>query len=211
MLHGSKIVQPTSRFCHPRLRLGCQFTRDMHCPSFFLPRCVIYYFSEYLGRKCYFRSRLKNANVVFSARVCRKIVYAPRKKNWSAHSSCKLPPELKARVAIYTSCGLSKFFPPQVRNILFHHTLPESTTFVPGSKMRMWYFRPTYGEKQYMSNAQNCLQFRSLKEKKNAGTPLKKNFVVLYVIKYTRKLFNSQKWSCNMVLKNTKIWTKSSH
>ena len=28
-----------------RLRLGCQFTRDMDCPSFSLPRCVIYYFT----------------------------------------------------------------------------------------------------------------------------------------------------------------------
>ena len=41
-LHGSKICQPTSRVCHPRLRLGWQFTRDMDCPSLFLPRCVIY-------------------------------------------------------------------------------------------------------------------------------------------------------------------------
>ena len=44
MLHGSKISQPTARVCHPRLRLGCQFTRAVDCPSFFHPRCVIYYF-----------------------------------------------------------------------------------------------------------------------------------------------------------------------
>ena len=42
-LHGSKIGKPTSRVCHPRLRLGWQFTRDMDCPSFFLLRCLIYY------------------------------------------------------------------------------------------------------------------------------------------------------------------------
>ena len=37
-----------TEMCHfrPRLRLGWQFTRDMDCPSFFLPRCVIYYFSK---------------------------------------------------------------------------------------------------------------------------------------------------------------------
>ena len=31
----------------------------------------------------------------------------------------------------------------------FHHTLAESTTFAPGSKTRMWYFRPGYGEIVY--------------------------------------------------------------
>ena len=29
---------------------------------------------------------------------------------------------------------------------LCHHTLVESATFAPGSKTRMWYFRPGYGE-----------------------------------------------------------------
>ena len=43
--HGSKISQPTARVCYPRLRLGCQFTQAVDCPSSFLPRCVIYYFT----------------------------------------------------------------------------------------------------------------------------------------------------------------------
>ena len=55
-------------------------------------------FSPYPGRKYHFRSRLKNANVVFSARVWRIVYYAPREeKTWTVHSSCKLPPEPKAR------------------------------------------------------------------------------------------------------------------
>ena len=41
--YGNKIAQPTARVCHPRLRLGWQFTQAMECPSFFLTRCVIYY------------------------------------------------------------------------------------------------------------------------------------------------------------------------
>ena len=49
--HGNKIGQPTARVCHPLLRLGWQFTRAMDCPSFFLPRCVIYYSSCCSGRK----------------------------------------------------------------------------------------------------------------------------------------------------------------
>ena len=58
-------------------------------------------------RKCHFRFRIKNANVIFSAWVWWKIVYASREENWPAHISC-----LQLLVAIYTSCKLSKFFPP---------------------------------------------------------------------------------------------------
>ena len=43
--------------------------------------------------------------------------YAPREeKTWTVHSSCKLPPEPKARVA-NTICGLANFIP--VVGILF--------------------------------------------------------------------------------------------
>ena len=33
-----------------------------------------------------------------------------------------------------------------IKNV-FHHTLAESAAFTPGSKSRMLYFRPVYGEK----------------------------------------------------------------
>ena len=105
MLHGSKIGQPTSRVCNPRLRLGWQLTRDMDCPSFFLPRCAPTFPPAVAGMR-HFRPG------------ARKIVYyAPREeKTWTVHSSCKLPPEPKARVA-NTSCGLANFIP--VVRILF--------------------------------------------------------------------------------------------
>ena len=46
--------------------------------------------------------KLKNEKMVY---------YAPRdEKTWTVHSSCKLPPERKARVA-NTSCGLANFIP----------------------------------------------------------------------------------------------------
>ena len=45
------------------------------------------------------------------------VYYASREeKTWTVHSSCKLPPEPKARVA-NTSCGLVNFIP--VVRILF--------------------------------------------------------------------------------------------
>ena len=50
-LYDSKIGQPTSGVCHPRLRLGWHFTRDMDCPRFCLRRCVIYYIPVHVGIK----------------------------------------------------------------------------------------------------------------------------------------------------------------
>ena len=52
------------------------------------------------------------------AKVRAEIVYyAPREeKTWTVHISCKLPPELKARVA-NTRCRLANFTP--VERILF--------------------------------------------------------------------------------------------
>ena len=41
-----KLCQPTSRVCNFLLRLDWQFPRAVDCPSFFLPRCVIYYFTN---------------------------------------------------------------------------------------------------------------------------------------------------------------------
>ena len=62
----------------PRLRLGCQFTRAVDCPSFFLPRCVIYYFSPYPSRKYHICVFEPGAKVAPSVRVWWKIVYATR-------------------------------------------------------------------------------------------------------------------------------------
>ena len=38
---GVNFAKP--RLVFARLRLGWQFTRDRDCPSFFLPKCVLYY------------------------------------------------------------------------------------------------------------------------------------------------------------------------
>ena len=38
------VSKPGGNEALSRLRLGWQFTRAVDCPSFFLPRCVIYYF-----------------------------------------------------------------------------------------------------------------------------------------------------------------------
>ena len=56
----------------------------------------------------------------------RIVYYAPREeKTWTFHSSGKLPPEPKARVAIYPSYGLANFIP--VVRILFF-AIPEPKT-----------------------------------------------------------------------------------
>ena len=52
--HGDKEGHPRAHVCHPRLRLGWQFTGDMDCPSFFLPTCVIYYFPSHIGYASFF-------------------------------------------------------------------------------------------------------------------------------------------------------------
>ena len=58
---------------------------------------------------------------MFVAEMTRIVYYAPREeKTWTVHSSCKLPPEPKARVA-NTSCELANFIP--VVRILFF-TIP---------------------------------------------------------------------------------------
>ena len=74
-------------------------------------------------------------------------------------------------------------------------------------------FRRNFREKipdAYMRNSQNFQQIRGLK-KKIEGTPPKKKIFSPVGYKYTRKLTNSRKWSCDTVLKNTGKWTKSSH
>ena len=46
--------------------------------------------------------------------------------------------------------NMISYFPAEVRTYtIFRHTLPESTTFAPGSKTRMWYFQPGYDEIVY--------------------------------------------------------------
>ena len=61
----------------------------------------------------------KTGSLTSSKIVCRLVIvyYAPtEEKTWTVHSSCKLPPEPKARVA-NTNCGLTNFIP--VVRILF--------------------------------------------------------------------------------------------
>ena len=41
--HGDKEGHPRTHVYHPRLRLGCQFTRALDWPTLYLPCCVIYY------------------------------------------------------------------------------------------------------------------------------------------------------------------------
>ena len=111
------------------------------------------YFSPYSGRKYHFRSRLRNANVVFSARVwsyTQEVYYAPREeKTWSVHISCKLPPEPKASVA-NTRCGSANFTP--VKRILFFT--------IPGPKIlhsRFWAGREcgTFGQGMVKNRIRN--------------------------------------------------------
>ena len=83
----------------------------------------LHYFKNFNFEQCLssrLPARRKNRNVSFSTRVWRKIVYAPREENWPTHISC-LPPSPSVRMAIYTSCGLSKFFPPYTRCVI-HYT-----------------------------------------------------------------------------------------
>ena len=41
--HGDKEGHLRAHVCHPRLRLGWQFTRALDWPTLYLPFCVIYY------------------------------------------------------------------------------------------------------------------------------------------------------------------------
>ena len=95
----------------------------------FIPVLRIYDFSSYPGRKYHIRVSEPGANTispypdrkyhicVFEPGYGEIVYYAPREeKTWTVHSSCKLPPEPKARVE-NTSCGLANFIP--VVHILF--------------------------------------------------------------------------------------------
>ena len=53
---------------------------------------------------------------------------------------------LSASVA-YAEYGFLAFWTCSVRSACFRRA--ESTTFAPGTKTRMWYFRPGYGEIVY--------------------------------------------------------------
>ena len=58
------------------------------------------FFSPYSGRKCHFRSRLRNAMSYFRSGYGEIVYYTTREvKNGPGQSTCKLPPESKARVA----------------------------------------------------------------------------------------------------------------
>ena len=87
---------------------------------------------------------------------CGEIVYyAPReKKTWAIHSSCKLTPEPKARVA-NTSCGLTNFTP--VERILFFLTSRQKMPYFRFGARRKWgTFGPVLGKYFFCPPAGKC-------------------------------------------------------
>ena len=48
-----------------------------------------------------------------------------------------------------------KIFQENVKNTIFYHTLAESATVAPGSKSRMWHFRPGYGKNRIRNTGIN--------------------------------------------------------
>ena len=78
------------------------------------------------------------------------VYYAPREeKTWTVHSSCKLTPEPKARVA-NTSCGLANFIP--VERILFFFTSRPKMPYFRFGVGREWgTFGPMWGKETYFN------------------------------------------------------------
>ena len=101
---------PREEKTSPRLWLGCQFTRAVDWPIL-LPWSV-YYFSSHRGRKCHISVSEPGGNEALSVRCEELVYYTTREvKSWPVQSTCKLPPEASARVAIYTCSGVVLFIP----------------------------------------------------------------------------------------------------
>ena len=125
-----------TRFCRtyfPRLRLGCQFTRAVDCPSFFLPRCVIYY-SSHRDESTTFPPGAKTGMWHFRSRCEEIVYYVPREeKTWDS-------------LAFGSDVNLHELWAGQFYSrgayTIFPHIEAENAIFPFRSRARMRHFRP---------------------------------------------------------------------
>ena len=73
--HEDKEGHPRAHVCHPRLRLGCQFTRALDWPTLYLPCCVIYYHRQ-IEENLFHHTRAENTTFAFWSRE-RKWYFRP--------------------------------------------------------------------------------------------------------------------------------------
>ena len=125
----------SNKFC---LKIVYYTTREV--------KSCVYNFSSYPGRKYYIRISEPGTKVVLSARVWWKILFyhSVRKARFWTCSNKKACPKLSFWHVVSKNCVQYSS-----EKVIFRHTLPESDTFAPVSKTRMWYFRPGYDEKYY--------------------------------------------------------------